>query len=70
MVRRAGELPTTVQIECPGCGHFNSVSLQYSEGETADYEGVCEGKLVWGGLCGASLLLTVTIMEEVDQEEQ
>ena len=50
MVRRTGELPTTVQIECPGCGHSNSVSLQYSEGETADYEGVCEDDLVGGGL--------------------
>ncbi len=65
MVRLAGEMPTTVQIECSGCGHFKSVSLQYSERNTADYEGVCEVELKEGGLCGTSLLLTVTISEQV-----
>ena len=69
MVRRTGELPTTVQIQCPGCGHFSSISIQYSEGTTADYEGVCQGKLEGGGLCGTYLLLTVTIPEEVADEQ-
>jgi len=65
MFRRTGELPPTVQIQCPGCGHFSSVSIQYSEGDTADYEGECQGELEGGGLCGTYLLLTVTISEEV-----
>ncbi len=63
MVRRADELPTTVQIQCPGCGQSSSISLQFSEGDTADYEGACQVELEGGGLCGTYLLLTVTIAE-------
>ena len=68
MVRRTGELPTTVQIQCPGCGQFSAISLQYSEGDTADYEGACQGELEGGGLCGTYLLLTVTVPEEVEED--
>ena len=67
MVRRTDELPTTVQIQCPGCGHFSSIPIQYSEGDTADYEGACQGELKGGGLCGTYLLLTVAVSEEGEE---
>jgi len=68
MVRRNDELPTTVQIQCPGCGHFSSIPIQYSDGDTADYEGACQGELEGGGLCGTYLLLTVAVSGEVEED--
>ena len=69
MVGRTDELPTTVQIQCPGCGYFSSIPIQYSEGNTADYEGACQGELEGGGLCGAYLLLTVAVSERTVTED-
>lgn len=69
MVSRYGELPSTVRVQCPNCGDFAAISLSYTEGDTGDYEGVCDAELEGGGLCGASLLLTVTLPEEAAAEE-
>jgi len=68
MVRRTNELPTNVQIQCPRCSHYNSVSIQFSDEDTADYEGVCQGELEGGNLCGTYLLLTATVPEEVEED--
>ena len=68
MVRRTDELPPTVQIQCPGFGHFSSISIQYSAEGTADYEGACQRELEGGGLCGTYLLLTVAVSEEVEED--
>ena len=69
MVSPYGELPSTVRVQCPNCGVFAAISLKYTEGDTGDYEGVCDAELEGGGLCGASLLLTVTLPEEAAAEE-
>ena len=67
MVSRQGEFPPSIQTECPNCGFFSSVTLGYVDGGTADYEGLCESELPGGGVCGASLLVTVTLADVVDQ---
>ena len=69
MASRYGELPSAVRVQCPNCGVFAAVSLKYAEGDTGDYEGECDTKLEGGGLCGASLLLTVAIPQEATAEE-
>ena len=68
MVRRTNELPTNVQIQCPRRGHYSSVSIQFSDEDTADYEGVCQVELEGGSLCGTYLLLTATVSEEVGDD--
>ena len=65
MVSRQGELPSSIRVECPNCGFFSPVALSYAEGTTADYEAVCESELGAGGLCGAALLVTVTVPEDL-----
>lgn len=69
MVSRYGELPSTVRVQCPNCSVFASISLRYTEGDTGDYEGVCDAELEGGGLCGASLLLTVSLPKEATAKE-
>ncbi len=69
MVSRYGELPSTLRVQCPNRGVLAAISLKYTEGDTGDYEGECEAELKGGRLCGASLLLTVTIPEEAAAEE-
>ena len=69
MVSRQGEFPPSIRVECPRCGFFSAVALRYAEGNTADYEGVCESKLETRGLCGAALLLTVTVPEDLEALE-
>ena len=69
MVRRQGEYPPSIRVECPSCGFFSPVTLRYSEGNTADYEGVCESELQGGGLCGAALLVTLTVPEDIEAFE-
>ena len=69
MVSRYGELGTTVRVQCPNCGVLAAISLKYTEGDTGDYEGVCIAKLEGGGLCGASLLLTVSLPKEATAEK-
>ena len=69
MVRRQGEYPPSIRVECPNCGFFGPVSLRYAEGNTADYEGVCESELQSGGLCGAALLVTLTVPEDIEAFE-
>ncbi len=61
MVSRYGKLPSTARVQCPNCGVFVVVSLRYTERNTGDYEGVCAEELESGGLCGATLLLTVSL---------
>ena len=61
MVSRYGGLPSTARVQCPNCGVFVAVSLRYTERNTGDYEGVCAAELEGGGLCGATLLLTVSL---------
>ena len=72
MANRQGEFPPTIQVECPECGFFNTVTLRYAEGSKADYAGVCGSELGAGGFCGASLLDTITVAEEAleDVEEE
>ena len=69
IVSRYGELPSTVRVQCPNCGVLAAISLKYTEGDTGDYEGECDAGLKGGRLCGASLLLTVTIPEDAEAEE-
>ena len=66
MVTQQSEFPPTIRVECPSCGFFNPVALRFAEGNTADYEGVCESELEAGGLCGAALLVTVTVPEDIE----
>ena len=67
MVSSHGELPSSIRVECPSCGFFSPVTLMYSEGGTTDYEGLCESELASGGLCGAALLVTVTLGEDIEE---
>ena len=67
MASRKGELPASIRVECPNCGYFSPVSLMFFEGGTGDYEGLCESELEAGGLCGAALLVTITISEDVEE---
>ena len=69
MASRQGKFPPTIRVECPSCGLFSPVALRYAEGGTADYEGVCESELATGGLCGAALLVTVTVPEDIEALE-
>jgi len=62
-IPRQNEFPPSIRVECPNCGFFSSVTLGFSETGTADYEGVCESELEGGGMCGAALLVTVTLLE-------
>ena len=58
---------STVRVECGNCGRINRLGLRYVENVVADYEGICENELASGGLCGAALLVTVTLPEEGDE---
>lgn len=64
------QLPPNIRVECPNCGFFSSVTLRFAEGGTADYEGVSESELQASGLCGAALLVTVTLLDEVEETEK
>ena len=61
------EFPPSIRVECPNCGFFGPVTLTFAEGGTADYEGLCGSELPSGDVCGASLLVTVTLPDVVDQ---
>ena len=61
------EFKATVRVECAKCGYNNQLGLRYVEGGVADYEGVCGNELENEGLCGAALLMTVTLPEEIGQ---
>ena len=65
MVSRSSEISPTLGVECPNCGAQATVALKYTQGETSDYEGLCVEELEGGSPCGTSLLLTVTLSEEV-----
>ena len=67
MVTRSGQTPSTLRVECPNCGGQATVALQYAQGETSDYEGVCLEELDNWGPCETSLLLTVTLSKEATQ---
>ncbi len=69
MASHRSEFPQTVRVECPNCGSFSLVALRHAEGATADYEGVCESELDAGGLCGAALLVSVTVPEDIEALE-
>ena len=69
MVSRSGEMPSTLQVQCPNCGNLGTVSLQYVEGATSDYQGVCKFRLKDRDPCGVSLLLTVDIPEGTTPED-
>ncbi len=69
MVSRYVELPSTARVQCPNCDAFVAVSLRYTERNTGDYEGVCAEELESGGLCGATLLLTVSLPKKARAKE-
>lgn len=69
MVSRDGKMPSSVQVECPNCGTDAHISLQYTNGSTNDYEGVCDARLEDGDPCGVSLLLTADIPEGMTTED-
>ena len=69
MVSRQHEFSPSIRVECPSCGFFSPVTLRFSEAGTADYEGICECELEGGGMCGAALLVTVTLSEEAEEIE-
>ena len=66
VISRDGQIPPTIQVECLNCGLVTSIPMKYSDGATFDYEGTCTGRLrPTVGLCRTSLLITVTIPEEL-----
>ncbi len=67
MASRRSELPSSIRVECPSCGYFSPVALMFFEGGTGDYESLCESELKSGGLCGAALLVTVTLSETTEE---
>ena len=68
MVSRYGQMLSSVRVECPNCGANAHIPLQYTDGSTNDYEGVCDARLEDGDPCGVSLLLTVNIPEGIATE--
>ena len=69
MVSRCGETPSSVRVECPDCGADAQISLQYTDGSTNDYEGVCDARLEDGDLCGVALMLTANLPEGTTTED-
>ena len=67
MASRHSELPPSIRVECPNCGFFSPLTLMFFEGGIGDYEGLCESELASGGLCGAALLVTVTLSENTGE---
>ena len=70
MANRQAEFSPNIRVECPRCGFFSPMALRFTEGSTGDYEGVCESELEAGGLCGAALLVTVTVPEDLEDIEE
>ena len=67
-----GKIPPAIQVECPNCRLATSIPLKYSEGSTIDYEGTCIGRLraSSGDFCKTSLIITVTLPGERDNDSQ
>ena len=70
MASREEQFPSSIGVECPSCRQPSTVTLTYSEGNTAEYEGLCEVELEAGSLCGAALMVTVTRSEEIEDLEE
>ena len=67
-----GEIPPTIQVECPNCGQVSSIPMKYADGATIDYEGTCTGSIRVKGqpsptLCKTAILITYSIPEESDR---
>jgi len=58
LVSRYGEMPSTVQVECPNCGAQATVSLQYMEGNKIGYT-------TWGNIRGGCAHIHETLQEGV-----
>ena len=66
-----GQIPPTIQVECPNCGLVTSIPMKFSEGATIDYDGMCTGSIRTSGhqtLCKTAILITYTIPEEPDRD--
>ncbi len=67
MISEDGNIPPSIQVECPNCGRVTSVPVKFSDGATIDYEGMCTGSIrahTQETLCKTSILITYTIPEE------
>ena len=67
-----GNIPSTIQVECPNCGRVTSIPMKFSDGPTIDYQGMCTGSIRVKGqlsptLCKTAILITYTIPEESDR---
>ena len=69
MANRPSDFPSSIRVECPNCGQLGPVAIRYAEGNTAEYEEVCESELEGGRLCGAALMVTVTRTEDIEELE-
>ncbi len=71
-ISKDGEIPPTIQVECPNCGRVSSIPMKYADGATIDYEGTCTGSIRVTGrplptLCKTAILITYSIPEESDR---
>ncbi len=67
-----GEIPPTIEVECPNCGRVSSIPMKYTNGATIDYEGMCTGSIRVTARpaptpCKTTILITCTIPEESDR---
>ena len=69
MASRPNIFPSSIQVECPDCGQLGPVALRHAEGNTAEYEDLCEFELEGGRPCGAALMVTVTRTEDIEELE-
>ena len=58
MAEERPEVAESLVIYCPRCGNRTTAKQSYSDGDTLDYEAVCEGI---SGDCSTEFLITVTV---------
>lgn len=66
---KPGALPSNISLVCPRCDSITNVEFLEMEADTAEYAGVCQGRLE-GELCEAALMLTMTVPEEEEGLEE
>ena len=70
-ISRDGKIPPSIEVKCPNCGLQSAIPLQFSDGNTIDYEGTCKVFIESPDtLCNTSLLITVTLPEEPEDNPQ
>ena len=61
MLEESAEPADSIGVYCPECGQLNTATRAFSDGNTHDYEAVCEQEE--GSYC-VQLLVTVTLPDE------